>query len=99
MTRKNVDKRSGYPAGTMKGLNIEGEDVLVANANGTFYSMTGKCSHRGGDLASGRLIDFVVRCPVHGSEYNLRTGQVARNVRIPHIGKSTDAQIQHRNLP
>lgn len=77
----------------MKGLSIGEKDILVANVGGTFYAISGKCSHKGGDLAKGKLIGFVVRCPLHGSEYDLRTGKVVRNVRIPLIGRATDLKV------
>ncbi|MGD0057582.1 MAG: Rieske 2Fe-2S domain-containing protein [Methanomassiliicoccales archaeon] len=93
MSKVNVGKRSEYPLGTMKGFSLDSKDVLVANVNGSFYAIREKCSHKGGDLAKGKLIGYTVRCPVHGSEFDLRTGQVVKNVRIPFIGKAADLKV------
>lgn len=93
MSKVNVGKRSEHPPGTMKGFNLDSKDVLVANVNGSFYAISGRCSHKGGDLAKGKLVGFTVRCPLHGSEFDLRTGKVVKNVRIPFIGKATDLKV------
>jgi uncharacterized membrane protein/nitrite reductase/ring-hydroxylating ferredoxin subunit len=34
------------------------------------------CSHRGGSLADGCLIDGTVQCPWHGSQFDVKTGRV-----------------------
>jgi len=93
MSKANVGKVSEYPPGTMKRFSLDSKDVLVANVNGSFYAISGKCSHKGGDLAKGKLIGHIVRCPLHGSEYDLRTGRVVKNVRIPFIGRAVDLKV------
>ncbi len=40
--------------------------------------LANRCSHRGGPLAEGDLDDGCLRCPWHGSEFNVTTGQVRR---------------------
>ena len=40
--------------------------------------LANRCSHRGGPLADGDLNAGCLRCPWHGSEFDLATGRVRR---------------------
>jgi uncharacterized membrane protein len=40
--------------------------------------LANRCSHRGGPLAGGDLDGGCLRCPWHGSEFDITTGQVRR---------------------
>ena len=40
--------------------------------------LANRCSHRGGPLAEGDLVDGCLRCPWHGSEFDVTTGHVRR---------------------
>ncbi len=75
--------------GTMKGVRVDGGVVLVANIGGVLYGMQGICSHAGGHLWEGKLMDNVVKCPRHGSEYDVRTGKVIKGPWVP-FGKAHD---------
>ncbi|MDE3077823.1 MAG: Rieske (2Fe-2S) protein [Chloroflexota bacterium] len=50
------------------------EEILVANVGGHFCAMDNVCSHSGGSLADGSLAGTIVRCPLHGWEYDVTTG-------------------------
>ena len=66
------------PPGTMKNINLLGHTVLVVNVNGHYFAIDGLCSDQGGNLADGVLNGFTVRCPLHGSEFDVRTGEVLK---------------------
>lgn len=67
---------SELPNGSMKQITVGGQEVMLANVNGTFYALSNKCTHMGGPLAGGSLDGFVVQCPLHGSKFDVRTGAV-----------------------
>ncbi len=71
---------SDIPAGSMKGFTVNGKQVLVAHAEGSFFAMDAICSHNQGYLPDGTLSGKTVTCPVHGAQYDLATGEVLRNV-------------------
>jgi nitrite reductase/ring-hydroxylating ferredoxin subunit len=48
--------------------------VVVPLADGLF-AIDGRCPHRGGPLAQGKLEGCALRCPWHGFKYDVRTGQ------------------------
>lgn len=55
---------------------VDGKQVAIFNLDGTFYAVQAECTHRGGPLCEGSLWDDVITCPWHGSEFNIRTGEV-----------------------
>jgi nitrite reductase/ring-hydroxylating ferredoxin subunit len=54
---------------------IDGKNVAVFNSKGKFYAIDSACPHKGVDLVSGELNDLIVRCPGHGWEFNIETGE------------------------
>ena len=72
-----VCKVNDIPDKGMKSFDINGEPVLVANVNGTFYSISDLCSHAMAYLSEGELLpeDCHVQCPDHGAIFDLKTGE------------------------
>ena len=62
--------------GEMKLVEADGREIVLANVNGEYFAFGGECTHRGGPLAEGILMDDVVECPWHGGQFNVRTGEV-----------------------
>jgi nitrite reductase/ring-hydroxylating ferredoxin subunit len=57
---------------------VDGHDVLLVRSGGTIHALAGRCTHRGGPLADGELVDGCVECPWHGSRFALEDGSVER---------------------
>jgi 3-phenylpropionate/trans-cinnamate dioxygenase ferredoxin subunit len=89
------------PPGTRKIVEVAGRSIGVFNINGEFFALRNRCPHQGGPLCEGRLAGFlesagvgefiysrageILRCPWHGWEYDIRTGQSyfdPRHVRV-----------------
>ena len=64
------------PPGEMKIVEVEGQEVVLANVDGDIVAFGSECTHRGGPLGEGILTDDVVECPWHGGQFNVRTGEV-----------------------
>ena len=60
--------------GTLKGF-VEGEAVLLARTGGRVHAVGATCTHLGGPLAEGVLVDGEVRCPWHHARFALATGE------------------------
>src|SRR5919198_4546149 len=60
----------------MKEVQVDGEDICVANIDGKYYAIGNVCTHEGGPLADGRLEGYEVECPWHQSKFDVRTGEV-----------------------
>ena len=71
-----VARLSEIRPGTMRGIRVNGRDVLIANLNGDLIAVGDVCTHAQCNLSEGDLEDNNVICPCHGGEFNLRTGVV-----------------------
>src|SRR5438034_3396134 len=53
-----------------------GEAILVARQGPQLFAIGATCTHYGGPLAKGLMVDCTVRCPWHHARFDLRTGEV-----------------------
>ena len=61
----------------MKCVRAGKVNVLLARKNNELFAIANTCSHMGGPLAEGELLeDCEVRCPWHGSVFSLKDGSV-----------------------
>ncbi len=73
--------------GQYKSVEIEGERIALFNIDGKFYALKDVCTHDGGILTGGTLRGYIIECPRHGAQFDVRTGAV---VRLPaYVGVET----------
>ena len=60
----------------MKEVQLDGENICLANVEGKYYAIGNVCTHEGGPLADGTLEGYEVECPWHNSKFDVRTGEV-----------------------
>ncbi len=91
MTRYVIAPISEVPPGARKIVEVAGRSLGVFNIDGEIFALRNRCPHQGGPLCAGRLSGFlqasipgeyvysrpgeVLRCPWHGWEFDVRTGQ------------------------
>jgi nitrite reductase/ring-hydroxylating ferredoxin subunit len=66
---------SDVAPGTIRLVELDGRQIVLARVGGSVYACAAVCSHRGGPLAEGRLQGARLTCPWHGWSYDVRTGQ------------------------
>ncbi|MBN9080385.1 MAG: 2Fe-2S ferredoxin [Rhizobiales bacterium 62-17] len=80
-----------FPPNTRKVVEVNGRSVVVFRVEDEFYALLNRCPHEGAELCKGRLGGLVVssepgeydmtqenqflRCPWHGWEFDIKTGQ------------------------
>jgi len=64
------------PEGACKLARVKGVSVAIFNVDGKLYATQADCTHAGGPLCEGGIWGDSVTCPWHGSEFNVRTGEV-----------------------
>jgi nitrite reductase/ring-hydroxylating ferredoxin subunit len=55
---------------------LEGVKVLLSNLEGEVHAVSGVCTHEDYDLSEGFILDGVVVCTLHLSQFDLKTGEV-----------------------
>lgn len=71
-----VAQVSDLAAGEMMVVEVGDDRVLLANVEGTVYACDDICSHAFASLSEGDLNGAEVECPLHGSAFNVTTGEV-----------------------
>jgi nitrite reductase/ring-hydroxylating ferredoxin subunit len=61
--------------GTARGISFA---VVGADDDRPPHVLESRCSHRGGPLHEGTVVDGCVECPWHGARFDLDTGDVRR---------------------
>lgn len=101
MARYVVATVDEIPPGGRKIVEVGGRSLGVFNVAGEYYALRNNCPHEGGPLCVGPICGFVysempgeyeytrqgeiVRCPWHGWEFDIKTGQSwfdPRRVRV-----------------
>jgi len=77
--------------GSHKIVEVGGRSIGIYNVNGEYFALLNRCPHQAGPLCKGNTYGFlksgavgeyeysrpgeIVRCPWHGWEFDVRTGQ------------------------
>lgn len=63
--------------GGKKTIEIDGERIALFNVdNEQYYAVEDVCTHDGGSLAEGEVIDtYEIECPRHGARFDIRSGE------------------------
>ena len=91
MSRQVVARASEVAPGTAMIVAVRGREIGIFNVRGEFFALANRCPHAGGPLCRGRIVALVqsegpghyalarhdefLRCPWHGLEFDIRTGQ------------------------
>ena len=67
-----------FKDGGRKKVQLQGHEILLARIGDSFYAVSNRCPHLGGDLSAGGLEGTVVTCPRHKSQFDIRDGSVVR---------------------
>jgi len=73
-----VGRITDFVDDSMRGIEVEGKKILISKIGGKFYAVGGICSHEYAELDRGFFRDDVVTCPLHLSQFDLKSG-TARN--------------------
>jgi len=78
-----IGTSSDLAEGTMKEVMVEGQRILLTKIGGSCYAADNRCPHMGARLSEGKLEGFVITCPRHGSQFDLRDGRVLQWTNLP----------------
>jgi 3-phenylpropionate/trans-cinnamate dioxygenase ferredoxin subunit len=58
----------------VKTFTANGQSIALARIGNHYFAIEDLCTHDGGPLGEGTLVDQCVECPRHGARFDLRTG-------------------------
>jgi len=64
-------------------LKVGGRQLALFNLAGEIYALDGFCPHKGAPLGEGTLENGTVFCPLHGWQFDIRTGACFDNPAKP----------------
>lgn len=71
-----VAKVDEIPPGTATVVEVGGVEIALVNVNGDFYALSNECTHAGGPVGEGDLVEeHGLECPLHGSVFDVRSGE------------------------
>ena len=70
-----------------------GEPVLVARRGEELFAIGATCTHYGGPLAKGLMVDCTVHCPWHHARFDFRTGEA---IAAPALNSVASYKIEKR---
>ncbi len=89
---------SELPNGERLFVEIADRPLVIFNIAGQFFSIGDVCSHDDGPVGEGDLDGYIITCPRHGAEFDIRTGKVVQMPAVVDIPaypvKVVDGMIQ-----
>jgi NAD(P)H-dependent nitrite reductase small subunit len=55
-------------------VHVGTRELALFNVSGRFYALDGRCPHRSGPLGEGLIENGCVYCPMHGWQFDVKTG-------------------------
>jgi 3-phenylpropionate/trans-cinnamate dioxygenase ferredoxin component len=56
-------------------VEVDGVEMAIVRSAGEFYAIADECSHASIPLSEGDVGDGEIECYMHGSRFDLRTGE------------------------
>ncbi|MDO8804181.1 MAG: non-heme iron oxygenase ferredoxin subunit [Elusimicrobiota bacterium] len=70
-----VAEEKDIAPGGMKGFSLNGRDIALCNYGGAFYAVERACGHAKARLERGALTGWILTCPLHYAQFDIRTGE------------------------
>jgi 3-phenylpropionate/trans-cinnamate dioxygenase ferredoxin subunit len=74
-TRYPVISSTSLAPGKMQCFDVNGKKLILINVAGEFFATDEMCSHEEFPLWYGALKGHLIECSLHGSCFDVRTGQ------------------------
>lgn len=90
--------------GHMKLLHVGGRRIVLARTGKGYTAFDDRCTHRGGSLAGGVLVDGKAHCLWHGSQFDAASGHVTcgpatKAIRTYEVTETAKGQVLLASLP
>lgn len=86
-----VASTGDVPEGGALRVEVRGRRIALFNVEGRVYAIDDVCSHAEASLSEGELDGYRVACPLHGAQFDVRTG---RALTLPAIRPVESFQVK-----
>jgi 3-phenylpropionate/trans-cinnamate dioxygenase ferredoxin subunit len=80
-----VSRTDEVKEGEKKRITLGDKALLLTKVSGEYYAIDDRCPHMGGSLYEGVLNGNVIKCPKHGTMFDVRSGKVVQNGKIAFV--------------
>ena len=70
-----IETEDSMKDGEIRGLEHEGNHVLLCKVRGEYHATSNICSHARVMLSKGKLRGTSVTCPLHGARFDVTSGK------------------------
>jgi 3-phenylpropionate/trans-cinnamate dioxygenase ferredoxin component len=77
-----IAKTGNISEGTMQAYKLKDKEVLLIKFEGSYYAIGARCTHLKGELSKGKLEGKIITCPLHGSKFDVTTGECISGPKI-----------------
>jgi nitrite reductase/ring-hydroxylating ferredoxin subunit len=62
-------------AGGMRSAQVASCEVCLCEYEGRYYAVGRRCGHQNAPLDQGALLGWIITCPLHYAQFDIRTGR------------------------
>ncbi|MDP6116786.1 MAG: Rieske 2Fe-2S domain-containing protein [Planctomycetota bacterium] len=74
---RELGELPGIPEGTMRSVEVDGQNLVLVRSEGTLYALKDRCPHQNEALSNGELCGGVLTCARHKWQFNVADGSCA----------------------
>jgi len=98
-----VAKKDELEENQMKLIHVGDKRIVIGKTVTGYVAFDDHCTHRGGSLAGGTMICETVQCPWHGSQFDVRTGNLKsgpaqENIKVYKLSEDDYSVFLHLQL-
>lgn len=71
----DVAKAEDVVPGGLMAVKVNDINLVIGNVEGTFYAVSRECAHMSASLETGTLQGYLLTCPLHHMQYDIRSGK------------------------
>jgi nitrite reductase/ring-hydroxylating ferredoxin subunit len=77
---QQVGRVEEFAPGGMRAVVVGQEEICLCEYEGEFYAVSRRCGDQNAPLEQGALDGWILSCPLHHSQFDIRTG---KNLCLP----------------
>ena len=84
---QNAVKTAGVKEGAGVSVVLPGrrKPIAIFRWQNAFYAVADECTHAYAPFSEGEVKDFIITCPWHGAQFDIRTGEGVGTLAYPAV--------------